>query len=196
MQWNLRINNTLNYYYSVSFFLWYHFGYLDELSTIRMKYRNLRKLAHGLKNQLDNQQGQRFNELAQKHSALITRPEICQLDSIDRAERKDGHFVRSCLKTVYKSDLTVLKYKSVGGRSYTDRVTLERSENASLSPVKWNVISELFRFRFKVIVLKIKLNVFVICVFVSLLIFTWHAKNKQSNYVHTLIYNWIFSSYI
>lgn len=82
-----------------------------------------------------------------KYSEYLTKANLCQLDTISPRESMDTTFIRVCLEILYRDNLSVLRNRSLHGKSYSNRETLNRRHNLPLSPLKTNVIRELFRER-------------------------------------------------
>lgn len=79
-----------------------------------------------------------------KYAEFLSEADICQLDSIIPSASKDSEFIRTCLRLLYKNDATILRKKSLRGRQYVTPKTKEKSLNSAISPLKTNVIRNLF----------------------------------------------------
>lgn len=105
----------------------------------------MKKKYHVLKRERQNDQSHELHaQRIVRFSEFLSKPEICQLDSIGLSQDRDSPYIRSCITSLYKQDLSILKRKSLRGKPYVDRSSLERQENKILTPEKVRVIHELF----------------------------------------------------
>lgn len=117
-------------------------------ADMKRKYNNMKKVVHILKLQRANDQDhETFTARAARFAKFLSRPDICQLESIGLSESRDAQYIRYCIKSMYKSNLSSLKHKTLRGKPYVDRSSLDRRENTILTPEKIKVVYDLFKER-------------------------------------------------
>lgn len=125
----------------------------ESLETLQIKYDRL-KSNMNFCSTLDTEirarefldaERERNNQRYLRYAEFLSKADICMLDSIEKDESKDLEYIRTCLSQLYKENTAILEGKSLRGKMFRNsKVTYK---NEALSPLKVNMIHELFKER-------------------------------------------------